>query len=109
MPNNSLLQFECFAVKRYSLVHLKSLFNAYCIQCRLQWWEMCKENKKLTMTAHSKKYAVNDLAAHSNKAVNDFFPMDTSSSIRHRFDVKIPRGKFVKMTSILKGESTWKL
>ena len=25
-------------------------------------------------------------------------PMDTSSSIRHRFDVEIPRGKFVEMT-----------
>ena len=24
--------------------------------------------------------------------------MDTSSSIRHRFDVEIPRGKFVEMT-----------
>ena len=37
------------------------------------------------------------------------FPMDTSSLIRHRFDVEIPRGKFVEITSILKGESTWKL
>ena len=36
-------------------------------------------------------------------------PMDTSSSIRHRFDVEIPRGKFVEITSILKGESMWKL
>ena len=36
-------------------------------------------------------------------------PMDTSSSIRHRFDIEIPRGKFVEITSILKGESTWKL
>ena len=36
-------------------------------------------------------------------------PMDTSSSIRHRFDVEIPREKFVEMTQILKGESTWKL
>ena len=36
-------------------------------------------------------------------------PMDTSSSICHRFDVEIPRGKFVEITSILKGESTWKL
>ena len=35
--------------------------------------------------------------------------MDTSSSIRHRFDVEIPRGKFVEITSILKGESKWKL
>ena len=35
--------------------------------------------------------------------------MDTSSSIRHRFDVQIPRGKFVEITSILKGESKWKL
>ena len=37
------------------------------------------------------------------------YPMDSSSSIRHRFDVEIPRGKFVEITSILKGESTWKL
>ena len=35
--------------------------------------------------------------------------MDTTSSIRHRFDVEIPRGKFVEITSILKGKSTWKL
>ena len=38
-----------------------------------------------------------------------YYPMGTSSSIRHRFDGEIPRGKFVKITSILKGESTWKL
>ena len=37
------------------------------------------------------------------------YPMDTSSSIRHRFEVEIPRGKFIEITSILKGESTWKL
>ena len=36
-------------------------------------------------------------------------PMDTPSSIRHRFDVEIPRGKFVKFTLILEGESTWRL
>ena len=36
-------------------------------------------------------------------------PMDTSSSIRNQFDVEIPRGKFVEITSILKDESTWKL
>ena len=36
-------------------------------------------------------------------------PMDTPSSIRHRFDVEIPRGKFLEVTSILKGESTWKI
>ena len=35
--------------------------------------------------------------------------MDISSSIRHRFDVEIPRGTFVEITWILKGESTWKL
>ena len=35
--------------------------------------------------------------------------MDTYSSIRHRFDVEIPLGKLVEITSILKGESTWKL
>ena len=36
-------------------------------------------------------------------------PMDTSSSICHRFDVKIPRGKFHEISSILNGVeiSTW--
>ena len=33
-------------------------------------------------------------------------PMDTSSSIRHRFDVEISRGKFVEISLILKDEST---
>ena len=37
------------------------------------------------------------------------YPMDTSSSIRHRLDVEIPREKFPEITSALKGESTWKL
>ena len=37
------------------------------------------------------------------------YPMDTSSLIRHWFDVEIPHGKFVEISSILKGESTWKL
>ena len=32
--------------------------------------------------------------------------MDTSSPIRHRFDVEIPRGNVVEIISILKGEST---
>ena len=41
--------------------------------------------------------------------INGINPMDTSSLIRHRFDVEIPRGKFVEITSILKGESKWKL
>ena len=36
-------------------------------------------------------------------------PMDTSSSIRYKFDIEIPGGKFFEITSILKGESTWKL
>ena len=36
-------------------------------------------------------------------------PMDTSSSSRHPFNVEIPRGKFMQIISILKGESTWKL
>ena len=36
-------------------------------------------------------------------------PMDTSSRICHWFYVEIPRGKFVEITSILKGESSWKL
>ena len=33
--------------------------------------------------------------------------MDTCSSILPRFNVELPRGKFVEFTSILKGESTW--
>ena len=37
------------------------------------------------------------------------YPMDTSSSIRHLFEIEIPRGKFVEISSILKGESVWKL
>ena len=37
------------------------------------------------------------------------YPMDTFSSIHCRFDVEIPRGKFVEITAILKDESTWKL
>ena len=41
---------------------------------------------------------------HLCKAITN--PMDSSWSIRHPFDVDIPRGKFVKMTKILKGEST---
>ena len=36
-------------------------------------------------------------------------PVDTSSLICYRFVVEIPRGKFVEISSILKGESTWKL
>ena len=36
-------------------------------------------------------------------------PMDTSSSIRHRFDVEIRHGKFVKISSILKSNYMWKL
>ena len=35
--------------------------------------------------------------------------MDTPLLIRHQSDVKIPRGKFVKISSILKSKSTWKL
>ena len=41
-----------------------------------------------------------------------FSPMVLSicdCKILRRFDVEIPRGKFAEITSILKGESTWKL
>ena len=46
---------------------------------------------------------------HPNEYSQELPPMNTSSSIHHRFDVEIPRGKFVEITLILKGESTWKL
>ena len=36
-------------------------------------------------------------------------PMDTSSSIRHRFDIEITYRKLVNIPSIMKGESTSKL
>ena len=39
----------------------------------------------------------------------EYISMGTSSSIRHRFDVEISRGKFVEISLILKDESTWKL
>ena len=41
--------------------------------------------------------------------LNNFNLMDTSSSILHQFDLEIPRGMFVEITSVLKGESMWKL
>ena len=37
------------------------------------------------------------------------YPMDTSSSIRHWFDVETPRGKFVEISSISKRKCTRKL
>ena len=49
-----------------------------------------------------------DLNGCKQKKVKGY-PMYTSLFIRHRFDVEIPRGKFVEIRSILKGESTWKL
>ena len=38
---------------------------------------------------------------------NAYIPMDTFSSNRRRFDVKISRGKLFGITSILKCVSTW--
>ena len=46
---------------------------------------------------------------HAKHAQTNTHPMDTDSSIRHLFNVEIPRGKFVQISSILKRESTWKL
>ena len=36
-------------------------------------------------------------------------PVDTSSSIRYRFDVAIICGKFIEISSFLKSKSMWKL
>ena len=51
-----------------------------------------------------------ELHVHSYfwNTVSTYFPMDKSSSIRHRFDFETPRGKFVEISLILKGESTRK-
>ena len=46
---------------------------------------------------------------HCEPLIKMEYPMDTSSLIRTRFDVEVPRGKFVEISSILKGKSTWKL
>ena len=35
-------------------------------------------------------------------------PINTSLSIRHRFDIEISRRTLVDISSIMKGESTWK-
>ena len=62
----------------------------------------CWNNSRIVHTFHT--YVM----MHKSHFCNTL-PMDTSSSICHRFDFEIPRGKFVEITSILKGESTWKL
>ena len=37
------------------------------------------------------------------------YSMGTSSPICHQFSIENPRGKFVKISPIFRGESTWKL
>ena len=54
----------------------------------------------------------NDCFATTKYSILNFLDSDaadTSSSIGHRFNVEIRRGKFVEITLVLKGESTWRL
>ena len=75
------------------------------VQNRIFSKNLLYSSKKSSYTCPKKKKKNS-----SNYKMNNFYnPMDTSSSIRHRFDIEILRGKFVKITSILKGESTCKL
>ena len=69
----------------------------------------------LTQSLNVSQFLLSVYKKLNNCLVTTNFPMDTSSSIHHRFDVEIPRGKFVEISSILKGEprnndidSTWK-
>ena len=57
---------------------------------------ICISNQKANLTFENEEIASN-------------IPMDTSLSISHRFDIEIPHGKFVEISSVLKGKSTWKL
>ena len=45
----------------------------------------------------------------NNKMTKIKLPMDTYSSIPPRSKVKIPREKFVKISSVLKDKSRWEL
>ena len=65
------------------------------------------ENKLFGKILAFKSYFMDEILSLKDEI--KAYPMDTSSSIRHRFDFEIPRRKFVEITSILKGESTWKL
>ena len=57
---------------------------------------ICISNQKANLTFENEEIASN-------------IPVDTFLSINHRFNIEIPRGKFVEISSILKDESTWKL
>ena len=76
---------------------------------QISWIQLHKIKMPITvMIPMFKRFKVifEDALFRTQESTN---PMDTSSSIHHRFDVEIQRGKFVEITSILKGESTWKL
>ena len=68
-------------------------------------------NQPLLMTGsnHRKVFHTNVQSCYELFYYAVFLPMNTSLLIRHQFDVKSPRGKFVKVSSISKGKFTWKL
>ena len=80
--------------------HTTIAFKNLPFQLRRQFWNLFGKDTFKTMTLQTE---------NTKKDYPSNNPMDTSSSIRYRFDVEISRGTFVEITSILKGESTWKL
>ena len=71
-----------------------------------------KLNHKVAVVFHNLKrydsHLIKQELGKFNLKIN-VIRMDTSSSIRHRFDVEIPRGNFIKISLIFNGKSTWKL
>ena len=80
------------------------------IESRRSYTEkMIEESKKYVLTKLLNEIKLLITVQSQKIKSNLIFPMDTSLSICHRFDVEIPRGKFVEISSIFKVESTWKL
>ena len=56
-------------------------------------------------------FPVKDITKFKDRSIlvsGQMFPMDTSLPVCHRFDIEIPLRKSVYISSIVKGESTWK-
>ena len=72
-------------------------------------WEQVKSTMVILILSFASFMFFHHLYFWERYQIAFWCAMDTSPSIGHRFDVKIPPGKFVEIKSILKGESTWKL
>ena len=72
-------------------------------------WEQVKSTMVILILSFASFMFFHHLYFWERYQIAFWCAMDTSPSIGHWFDVKIPPGKFVEIKSILKGESTWKL